>query len=181
MQWSPWIWLRDYTWMTKVKSREWIAHCRRHIISIYTHHVHPSVLLCVCPFPTRYSSISAILNKPILDFSLSLIWAFPPGGPPSCIPCQSNGIFSYQPAYQIQIPMMDKSAWADALECRLLLSINVLPDDCVLLECMTLRGLFEGPAELQWPQLLKVNFRHWSPFWNLYSPGKAQFIPFCLS
>lgn len=64
---------------------------------------------------------------------------------------------------------MDKSARADALECRLLLSINVLPGDCVLLGCMTLWGPFGGPAELQWLQSLKVNFRHRSPFRNLKS------------
>lgn len=77
MKQSWWIWLRDYRCMTKTKSREWTAHCKQHIISLYRHHVHSNVLLWICPFPTTYSLISAILNKPILDFSLSLIWAFP--------------------------------------------------------------------------------------------------------
>lgn len=69
--------MRDYRCMTKAKCRGCTAHCRRHIISLCRHHVHSSVLSRICPLPTRYSSISAILNKPILDFSLSLIWAFP--------------------------------------------------------------------------------------------------------
>ena len=70
----------------KNKSRGWTAHCGRHIISLYWHHVHSSVLLCICPLPTRYSSISAIPNKPILDFSLSLVWAFPPVAHPAASP-----------------------------------------------------------------------------------------------
>lgn len=85
--------MRDYTCMTKAKSREWTAHCGRHIISINTH-VHYSVLLSICPFPTRYSSISAILNKPILDFSLSLIWAFPLAAHPAASPANLM-VFSY--------------------------------------------------------------------------------------
>lgn len=121
-------------------------------------------------FPTRYSSISAIYNKAILD---SHCLSFEPS---LWQPWHSNGIFSYQPAYQIKISMMDKSAWADALECRLLLSINMLPGDCVLLGCMTLWGPFGGPAELQWLQSVKVTFRHWSPSRNLCFPGRAQFI-----
>lgn len=78
--------MRDYRRMTKAKFREWTAHFRRPIISLYRHHVHSSVLLCICSFPTRYSSISAILNKLILDFSLSLIWAYPLAAHPAASP-----------------------------------------------------------------------------------------------
>lgn len=126
-----------------------------------------------CPFPIRYSSISAVLYKP-LSFFFFAFETFPPNRPPSCISCHSNGIFSYQPAYQIQISVMDKSAWADGPECRLLLSISVLPGDCVLLGCMTLWGPFGGPAELEWLQSLKVNFGHWSPFRNRWDPVKVH-------
>lgn len=128
-------------------------------------------------FPQDIHQYQPILINP---FWISHCLSFKPSlwrAHPAASPCHSNGIFSYQPPYQIQIPMMDKSAWADALECRLLLSISVLPGDCVLLGCMTLWGPFGGPAELQWLQSLKVNFRHWSPFRNPCSSGNAQFIP----
>lgn len=45
--------------------------------------------------------------------------------------------------------MMDKSAGTDALLSLLLLSINMLPDDFVLLLQMTLGGPFGDPAEFQ--------------------------------
>lgn len=134
-------------------------------------HLHTSCPLWICPFPIWYLSLSAILNKPVLDLDIVSHLSLSPGGPPSCIPCQSNGIFSYQAAYQIQIPMMDKSPLADALEWRLLLSINVLPDDCVLLERVTLRHLFGGPAELQGLRSLRVRSQQQPPFWNPCSPG----------
>lgn len=47
MQWSLRIWLRDYTRMTKAEWEEWIAHFRRHIISIYTHSMSLPVYTCV--------------------------------------------------------------------------------------------------------------------------------------
>lgn len=72
--------------MTKAKFREWTAHFRQHIISLHRHRVHSSMLLCICPFPNRYSSISVILNKLILDFSLSLIWAYPLAAHPAASP-----------------------------------------------------------------------------------------------
>lgn len=68
--------------------------------------------LCPAPLPfsphARYSSISAIPNKPVLDFSLSLVRASPLATHPAASPRNPNGIFSYQAAYQIQIPVMDK-------------------------------------------------------------------------
>ena len=128
-------------------------------------------------FPPDIHQYKPFIINPFWISHCLPIEAFPPAAHPAASPCQSNDIFSYQPAYQIQIPMMDKSASADAPECLLLLSINVLPDDCVLLGCMTLWGPFGGPAELRRLHSLKVNFRHWSLFRNLRSPGKAQFIP----
>ena len=101
----------------------------------------------------------------------------PPDGPPSCLPCHSSGIFSYHSSWNPNFPVMDKSASADVPEDHMLLSISMLPGDCVLLGCMTLWGPFEDPTELQWLQSLKVNFWHWSTFCNQRSAAAAPFIP----
>lgn len=108
--------------------------------------------------------------------SCHLSFGCPLCGPTAASPATPMA-FSHIIAYQIQIPVMDKSAWADAPECPLLLSINMLPGDFVLLRCMTLWGPFRAAAELQWPQSLKVNFWHWSPFSNHCSATKTQFMP----
>lgn len=97
-------------------------------------------------------------------------------GPPGCISRRCNGIFSYQAAYQIQIPMMDKSAGADALEWCSVPSVIVLPGDCVLLGCVTLWGPFGSPAELQWLQSLKVNFSVARLFCNLWKRSLCPFV-----
>lgn len=82
MQEMRWIWLRDYRCLTKAKCR---MDCTGDdTSSASTYQVHSR--LCICPFPTRYSSISATLNKPILDFSLSLIWASPLAAHPAASP-----------------------------------------------------------------------------------------------
>lgn len=73
--------MRDYTHVTKVTSRGWTTHCGQHNHK-YLQASCPFQCTCLyLSFPTTYSSISAILNKAILDFSLSLIWAFPLAAP----------------------------------------------------------------------------------------------------
>lgn len=81
MQWSRWIWSRDYRRTTKAKYR------RMDDISASTGTV--SIPLSSYVFdisPVRYPSISAILNKAILDFLLPLISAFPLPAHPAASP-----------------------------------------------------------------------------------------------
>lgn len=138
-----------------------------------------SIPLCSCVLPFLYW-IFINISQPSQTHSgfylSSVIWTFPLTAHPAASPAALL-VFSHIIVYKIQIPVMDKSAWADVPEYRLLLSINVSPGDCVLLGCMTLWGPFGGPTKLQWLQSLKVNFWHWSTFCNQCSAAASPFIP----
>ncbi len=122
----------------------------------------------------RYSSVSAILNKPILDFWLSLIWAFLLATHPAASPVTLM-VFSHinqliKSKFQWWINLPELMRWSasccyQSTCCQMIVSCwNVWHYEVHL----------EGPAELQWLQSLKVNFRHWSPVCNLCSSGKAS-------
>lgn len=131
IQRRQWIWLRYYRRTAKAKSREWTARRRRRIISLYRHHVHFTVLSYVCPFPTRYSSISAVLNKPIQDFSLSLIGAFPLAAHPAASPAtlmvfsHINQLIKSKFQWWINLPGLMRcsaSCWYQSTCCQMIVS-----------------------------------------------------------